>query len=83
MMYGFGFGGGWMWFVGIVLLLMLIALATLVIMSAVGNSSARGPQRMAPSGTSSARQIAEERLARGELTADEFRQIVRALEDRT
>lgn len=44
-------------------------------------SLARGGQT--PSAANTARQIAEERLARGEITPDEFRQVARALEERT
>lgn len=81
MMYCYGFGGGWMWFVGIVLLLILMALIALIIIVSVGDSSKGRPA--APRGSASAtRQIAEERLARGEITPDEFRQIARALDER-
>jgi putative membrane protein len=81
MMYGQGFGWGWMWFGGIVLLLILAALIVLIVRLSVAGDSSR--VTMPPTPTSSARQIAEERLARGEITPDEFRQIARALEDRT
>jgi putative membrane protein len=81
MMYGQGFGWGWMWFGGIVLLLILAALIVLIVRLFVAGDSSR--VTMPPTPTSSARQIAEERLARGEITPDEFRQIARALEDRT
>lgn len=81
MMYGHGFGWGWMWFGGIVLVLILAALIVLIVrLSASGASSRAGLP--APPQTGTARQIAEERLARGEITPDEFRQIARALEDR-
>lgn len=81
MMYGYDFGAGWMWFVGIVLLLMLLALTALVIIVSVGGPSRGRPAR--PSGSAgSARQIAEERLARGEITSDEFRQIARVIDGR-
>jgi len=81
MMYGQGFGWGWMWFGAIMLLLILAALIVLIVrLSAAGGTSrVSGPSTP----TSSARQIAEERLARGEITPDEFRQIARAREDRT
>jgi putative membrane protein len=81
MMYGHGFGWGWMWFGGILLLLILAALIVLIVRASTGGSAGRtGHLPSAPS--SSARQIAEERLARGEITPDEFRQIARALEER-
>ena len=81
MMYGHGFGWGWMWFGGILLLLILAAVIVLIIRASAAGSSGRAGQ-VPPVPTSSARQIAEERLARGELTPDEFRQIARALEER-
>lgn len=80
MMYGNGFGWGWMWFGGVMLLLILAALVILIVRATTG-SSMRGGQ--VPSATNTARQIAEERLARGEITPDEFRQVTRALEERT
>ena len=82
MMYGYDLGWGWMWFGGIMLLLILAALIVLIVRAVTAGSSARAGE-MLPTSTSSARQIAEERLARGEITPDEFRQIVRALEGRT
>ena len=81
MMYGYGFGGGWMWFFGIVLVLVLLTLIALVTLLAVRGASAApvGPPPQVVLGP--ARQIAEERLARGEITADEFRQLMRALDN--
>lgn len=81
MMYGNGFGWGWMWFGGVMLLLILAALIILIIRAGTSASPARGGQL--PSAPNSARQIAEERLARGEITPDEFRQVVRALDEPT
>jgi putative membrane protein len=82
MMYGNGFGWGWMWFGGVMLLvLILAALIILIVRTWTAGSSARGGQT--PSTANTARQIAEERLARGEITPDEFRQVARALEERT
>jgi uncharacterized membrane protein len=80
MMYGSGFGWGWMWFAGVMLLLILAALIILIVRAWTAGSSSRGGQSPL---TNTARQIAEERLARGEITADEFRQVARALEERT
>lgn len=82
MMYGYGMGVGWMWFVGVVLVLMLLALTALIIIVSVAASSAGRPGRTQPAPTSTARQIAEERLARGEITPEEFRHLARALDER-
>jgi putative membrane protein len=81
MMYGNGVGWGWMWFGGVMLLLILAALIILIIRAGTPGSSPRREQWTPSANT--ARQIAEERLARGEITPDEFRQISRALDERT
>lgn len=81
MMYGNGFGWGWMWFGGVMLLLIAAALIILIIRAGTSGSSPRREQWTPSANT--ARQIAEERLARGEITPDEFRQISRALDERT
>ncbi|WP_194410997.1 SHOCT domain-containing protein [Microbacterium cremeum] len=77
MMYG-SFGWGWM-SLGIVLLLLILAALIVLIVRVftMGTSRATGTGPAAPG---SARQIAEERLARGEISPEEFGQIVRALE---
>ncbi|MFB9646994.1 SHOCT domain-containing protein [Microbacterium terregens] len=82
MMYGQGFGWGWMWFGGILLLLLILAALIVLIVRASTAGSSGVPGQVPPAPTSSARQIAEERLARGEITPDEFRQIARALDER-
>ncbi|MET0781216.1 MAG: SHOCT domain-containing protein [Microbacterium sp.] len=79
MMYGEWFGWGWMWFGGIVLAAILTALIVLIVRA----SGTTGRTGLPPTASGSARQIAEERLARGEISPDEFRQIARALEERT
>jgi putative membrane protein len=80
MMYGFEGGWGWMWIGGSLLLLILAALIVLVVRAFSSDAPSRtGQGPKAPA--SSARQIIEERLARGELTPDEFRQLARALDE--
>jgi putative membrane protein len=80
MMYGNGFGWGWMWFGGVILLLILAALIVLIVRASTSGASSRAAQPPQPM-TGAARRIAEDRLARGEITSDEFRQIVRALDE--
>jgi putative membrane protein len=75
MMYGNGFGWGWMWFGGVTLLLILAALIILIIRTRTAVLPPRGGQLTSAPNTP--RQIAEERLARGEITPDEYRQVVR------
>ncbi|MET0781042.1 MAG: SHOCT domain-containing protein [Microbacterium sp.] len=80
MMYGFDGGWGWMWVGGILLLLILAALIVLVVRAfSTAPSLGAGPAPKPPA--SSARQIIEERLARGEITPDEFRSLARALDE--
>jgi putative membrane protein len=79
MMYGNGFAWGWMWFGGVVTILILAALIVLIVRTFTVGTTARDGKL--PPQANSARQIAEERLARGELTPDEFRQVARALEE--
>lgn len=80
-----GMGLGWIWVI-LFVLMVLGAIAALVVLLVKATSS--GPSSAPPAqghGTgappSSARDIAEERLARGELTPEQFREIVRALEE--
>jgi len=80
MMYGNGLGWGWMWACGVLLFLILAALILLIVRAFSGGVPVRDGRSLAQA--NSARQIAEERLARGELTPDEFRQVVKALEER-
>jgi len=78
MMYGNNAGWGWMWGGGLLLLLILAALIVLVVRAFSSSASTKPGQKAQ---TSSARQIIEERLARGEITPDEFRQLARALDE--
>lgn len=81
MMWGYGMGNGWMWIWG---LLTLIGLAILVLLAVrlFGGGNVTGSHRspdMQPPGRSPARQILDERFARGELTADEYRDRIKVL----
>ena len=81
MMYG-AWGWGWTEIAVTVLLLLILSLLILQTVrlfsqrpaDSVDSTGSRGP---APG---SARRIAEERLARGEISPEDFAQIVRALE---
>jgi len=74
---GFGMVGAWF---GVLLgLLALTALIILVVRSfTAGHSSQHGGQSF---DRSNARAILEERLVRGEITPDQYREIVRALDE--
>ena len=69
-----------MWVGGILILLSSAILIALVVWAfSFRASSPPGQPPKAPA--SAARQIIEERLARGEITADEFRELARALDE--
>jgi len=79
-MMGFGAGMSWMWLFWL-LLVVGVALVAVVAVRAVGggltggNRGAQGRQ----SETSGARQLLDERYARGELTTEEYRERLRVL----
>lgn len=90
MMWGYGADMGWMWLWGV---LMLVGIALLVLVAvrlfAGGGRGGFQPGGYNPPGhpgpggpwpgRSRARQILDERFAKGELTADEYREQVRVL----
>jgi len=81
MMLGHGFGFGW----GLmgVAVLVLAAIITLIVLLATravpGMQGPVGPHGAPP--RSGARRILDERYARGELTAEQYREMVRVLEE--
>lgn len=87
--YGYGMGWGWIWVVLLVLLVLaaIAALIVLLVKATTGGGSAGSRPGASMQGHvpghahTPARAIAEERLARGELTPDQFREIVRALDE--
>jgi len=86
MFWGHGYGMGWGWAIAILVLLALAALVVLVVRSFTAGSPGSAPPQGPPTSggmppRSAARSIAEERLARGEISPDEYREIVRALDE--
>jgi putative membrane protein len=82
MFWGDGYGIGWGWLIGLLLLLAVAALVVLVIRSFTSAPPGSTPHQGPPvPPRSHARAIAEERLARGEISPDEYREIVRALDE--
>ncbi|MGN7200818.1 SHOCT domain-containing protein [Arthrobacter sp. SAFR-044] len=75
MMWGYGQGSTWIW--GILLLLGIALLVVLAVRAFGGGIGGRrgqdGPR------ASAARRILDERFARGELTADQYREQLRVL----
>ncbi|AOT02331.1 SHOCT domain-containing protein [Arthrobacter sp. U41] len=86
MMWGYGQGMGWMWLWA---LLPLIGIALLVLLAVrvfgggvrngYGPPGPGAPGWPPPLGRSRARQILDERFARGELTADQYREHLKVL----
>ena len=86
MMWGYGQGMGWMW---LWVPLLLISIALLVFLAVrvfgggvrggYGPTAPQGPGGPPPIGGSMARQILDERFARGELTADQYREHLKVL----
>lgn len=84
--HGYGMGWSWIWVVLVMLIVVgaIAAVIFLVVKSTGGPPPGGHPppyQGHAPAGVTNARAIAEERLARGEVTPDEYREIVRALDE--
>ena len=83
MMWGYGMNMGWMWFWGILLLVGIALLVLVAVRMFAGSGSHGGMQ--GPSGPwpypgrSRARQILDERFARGELTAEQYREQLKVL----
>ena len=75
---GFGVGGMWgFWLFGLLLLVGLVLLVVLAVRAFGGGISPRAGDR--PQGHSRAREILDERYARGELSTEEYRERLQAL----
>jgi putative membrane protein len=89
MMYGYGGGMGWAWVFGLVALVGITLLVVLMVRLFAGGVERKTPDpRNAPDprttpavlpGRSPARQILDERFARGDLTAEQYREQVQVL----
>jgi len=94
MMWGNGYGSGWMWMFGIMVFLGLILVIGAVVwaISRGNHSGGQGqygadrtsqPQPGSGPGSSKARQMLDERYARGEIDAQEYRDRRDALSEGT
>lgn len=84
MMWDYGYGMGWGWILILFGLLAVAALVVLVVRSFTAGPPSPPPGQPPTHGQppgSNARAILEERLARGEVTPDEYREIRRALDE--
>ncbi len=70
-----GWGVGWMWAMGLFWMLLLVALVVGIVWAATHN----GPPPDRPDHTGRARDILNERYARGEVSTEEYRERLDAL----
>jgi putative membrane protein len=80
MMWGYGYEIGWMWLWGVFLLAGITVLVILAVQLLTGGFRHEGPS---PNGRSQARLILDERFARGELTAEQYRENLLVLGERS
>lgn len=86
MMWGYGGNFGWMWLLGILLLVgiaLLVLVAVRVFSGGGGRPSWYGeaPGAGGTQGRTRARDILDERFAKGELTAEQYREQLRVLDE--
>ena len=72
-----GWGGSWMWLWGVVMMALFVALIVWLVRTRTG--SAGSGQRQTVESTERARGILAERLAKGELSSEEYRERLDAL----
>ncbi|GAA1784313.1 SHOCT domain-containing protein [Agromyces lapidis] len=82
MMWDYGMGGWWMWVPVVLIPLLIITgiIVMIVLLVRSGGSAGRGPS--GPSDTTDpARRLLEDRLARGEITPEQYRELLNTLEE--
>ena len=85
MMWDYGYGMWWMWIPGLLLALLIIGgiggIAALIVMVVRSTGSSTRPPDTKRPGTDPARRILEERLARGEITPEQYRELRSSLDE--
>jgi putative membrane protein len=82
--YGYGMGGMWLWWLfGLLLVVGLVLLAVLVVRSLAGGTGSGAPSAPGPLPPSQAREILDERYARGEVSTEEYHERLRSLDQRS
>ena len=82
MMWDYGFGMWWMWIPGLLLPVLIVAGIVILIVLAVRSSGSSGrPQATGPAELDPARRIVDERLARGEITPEQYRELRGTLDE--
>ena len=74
MMWGFGWDMGWLWLFGPLTLIGIVLLVLVAMRVFGGGISRAGSPAAGGQPRSSARQILDERYARGELTTEQYRE---------
>jgi putative membrane protein len=82
MMWDYGFGGWWMWIPAVLIPLLIVAgiIVMIVLVVRSGESAGRGSTGLSDT-TDPARRLLEERLAHGEITPEQFRELLNTLEE--
>lgn len=78
-MDGWGMGNGWMWLFGLLVLVGLVLVAVAAVRLLGGGAAAGGPEAGPP--PARARELLDERYARGEISTEEYRERRRALDE--
>jgi putative membrane protein len=78
-MMGPGWGMGWMWLFWLLLVLGVVLLAVVVVRAVGGGVTREGRSGGSQAERSQARQVLDERYARGELSTEEYRERLRVL----
>jgi putative membrane protein len=76
-----GWGGGWMWLWGVAMMVLFVVVIVWLVRAVAGPAGQTGPGTPLPRDpTERAREILAERYARGELSTEEYRERVDALQ---
>lgn len=82
MMWDSGYGMWWMWLPGLLLALLIIGgIVALIVLAVRSAGSSTPPPGTKPEGIDPARRILEERLARGEITPEQYRELRSTLDE--
>jgi putative membrane protein len=82
--YGYGMGGMWLWWLfGLILLVGLVLLAVLVVRTLAGGTVSGPPGAPGSAPPNRAREILDERYARGEVSTEEYQERLRSLDQRS
>ena len=82
MMWDYGYGMWWMWIPGLLLTLLIVAgIVVLIVLAVRSTGSSSRPDDKGVADLDPARRILDERLARGEITPEQYRDLRSTLEE--